>query len=83
MIRPMSAGTLERLMGEAPPAATEQQLETEAYAHAVQITRSLVAAYGPDCAERIGRQLARFLARELELARPDDVSASRLEARRS
>lgn len=79
MIEPMAPGTLERLMAEAPPAAIEQQLGTEAHAHAVQITRSLIAAYGPDNAERIARELARLLARELELARPDDVSAGRLE----
>lgn len=74
MIQPMAPGTLERLMAETTPAAIEQQLGTEAHAQAVQITRSLIAAYGPDCAERIARELARLLARELELARPDDVS---------
>lgn len=79
MFEPMTAETLERLMTESALAATEQQLETEAHARAVQITRSLIAAYGPETAERIAAHLARMIARRLELARPDDVSASRIE----
>ena len=76
MIQPMAPETLERLMAEAPTEAIEQQLECEAHANAVQITRSLIAAYGPEGAERIARQLVCSLARELEVARPDDVSGS-------
>ncbi len=78
MFLSMAPTTLERLMDESPAAAVEQQRAVEAHAAAVQITHSLVAAYGPDCAERIGRELARLLARELEIVRPDDVSGGRL-----
>ena len=68
MYEPMSPQTLERLMTEEPPEAAEQELECESYSRAVQVARSLIAGLGPEGAERFARQL--------EVARADDVSGS-------
>ena len=76
MYEPMSPETLQRLMTEEPPEAAEQELEAESYSRAVQVARSLIAGRGPEGAERFARQLERQLARQLELAQADDVSAS-------
>jgi hypothetical protein len=76
MIEPMTPETLQRLMAQHSPEAAEQELACEIYTRAVLVARSLVAAYGPDGAERFARQLSRHLARQLELARADDVSGS-------
>jgi len=72
----MAPETLERLMTEEPPEAAEQQLAGEVYTHALLCARSLVATYGAEGAELFARQLSRHLARQLELARADDVSGS-------
>jgi hypothetical protein len=71
MYEPMSPETLQRLMTEEPAEAAEQELECESYSRAVQVARSLIAGL-----ERFARQLERQLARQLELAQADDVSAS-------
>ncbi len=76
MIQPMAPETLERLMTEDSPEAAAQQVACEAYTHAFEYARSLVAAYGPEGAEQFARQLIRHLARQLELAQVDDVSGS-------
>ena len=78
MIQPMTPETIQRLMDQASPGAAEQESACEMYTRAVIMARSLVAAYGPDGAERFARQLSRHLARQLELARADDVSGSHL-----
>lgn len=76
MYEPMSPETIQRLMTEEHPEAAEQELESECYSRAVQVARSLVAGLGPEGAERFARQLERQLARQLELARADDVTGS-------
>lgn len=76
LTQPMDPQTLERLMADDQPEAAQEQLAAEVYTHALLFARSLVSAYGPEGAELFARQLSRHLARQLELARADDVSGS-------
>ncbi len=76
MTLPMAPETLERLMADESSEAAQQQLAGEVYTHALLCARSLVATYGPEGAELFARQLSRHLARQLELARADDVTGS-------